>query len=63
MFFELSKIDNIIALKECNINQVGEIINRCADDFSIYSGNDDLVVPMLSLGGKGVISVVANIIP
>jgi 4-hydroxy-tetrahydrodipicolinate synthase len=60
---ELSEIDNIVAIKECNINQVAEIINICKEDFTVYSGNDDLTVPMLSLGGKGVISVMANIIP
>lgn len=60
---DLSEIDNIVAIKECNINQVAEIINLCGDDFAVYSGNDDLAVPMLSLGGKGLISVMANIIP
>ena len=59
----LSKIDNIVGIKECNFNQVGAIIQRCEDDFSVYSGEDSLVVPLLSLGGKGVISVMANIIP
>jgi 4-hydroxy-tetrahydrodipicolinate synthase len=59
----LSGIDNIVAIKECNINQVGDIINLCGDDFTVYSGEDGLVVPLLSLGGKGVISVMANIIP
>ena len=59
----LSEIDNIVAIKECNINQVADIINLSGDDFTVYSGNDDLTVPMLSLGGKGVISVMANIIP
>ncbi|HEY9062616.1 MAG TPA: 4-hydroxy-tetrahydrodipicolinate synthase [Pseudobacteroides sp.] len=59
----LSEIDNIVAIKECNINQVGDIINLCGDKITVYSGNDDLVVPLLSLGGKGVISVMANIIP
>jgi 4-hydroxy-tetrahydrodipicolinate synthase len=59
----LSEIDNIVAIKECNLNQAGEIINRCGEDFTIYSGEDGLVLPMLSLGGKGVISVLANIIP
>lgn len=54
---------NIYGLKECNINQVGDIIASCPDDFSVYSGEDGLVVPILSMGGKGVISVMANIIP
>lgn len=61
--YKLSKIENIVAIKECNINQVGEIISLCGSDFSVYSGEDGLVIPLLSLGGKGVISVMANIIP
>jgi 4-hydroxy-tetrahydrodipicolinate synthase len=60
---KLSKIDNIVGIKECNLNQVGEVINLCGDDFTVYSGEDGLIVPLLSLGGKGVISVMANIIP
>lgn len=59
----LSEIDNIVAIKECNLGQVGEIMNLCGDGFTVYSGEDGLVVPLLSLGGKGVISVMANIIP
>ena len=59
----LSEIENIVAIKECNFAQVGDIINLCGEDFSVYSGNDEQVVPLLSLGGKGVISVMANIIP
>lgn len=60
---QLAEIENIVAIKECNINQVGEIISICPPDFTVYSGNDDMVVPLLALGGKGVISVIANIIP
>jgi len=59
----LSEIDNIIAIKECNLGQVGDIVNLCGPDFSVYSGDDPVVLPVLSLGGKGVISVLANIIP
>lgn len=59
----LSEIENITAIKECNLNQVGEIVNLCGDDITVYSGNDDQVLPLLALGGKGVISVMANIIP
>ncbi|SEF71184.1 4-hydroxy-tetrahydrodipicolinate synthase [Caloramator fervidus] len=63
--YELSKIDNIVAVKEAsgNITQVAEIAQLCEDKLDIYSGNDDQVIPMLSLGAKGVISVVANILP
>ncbi len=62
---KLSNIKNIIAVKEASgdISQVAEIARLCGDDIDIYSGNDDMVVPILSLGGKGVISVVANILP
>lgn len=59
----LSEIENIVAVKECNMAQVGEIINLCGDGFVVYSGNDEMVVPYLSLGAKGVISVMSNIIP
>ncbi|MPM82974.1 4-hydroxy-tetrahydrodipicolinate synthase [bioreactor metagenome] len=62
---KLSQIKNIVAIKEASgdISQVAEIARLCGEDFYIYSGNDDMVVPILSLGGKGVISVVANILP
>ena len=62
---ELAKIDNIVAIKEAsgNISQVADISARCGNSIDIYSGNDDQIVPLLSLGGKGVISVVANIAP
>ncbi len=62
---ELSKIENIVGIKEAsgNISQVAEIIRLCPRDFWVYSGNDDMVVPLMSLGGHGVISVVANILP
>ncbi len=62
---ELSKVDNIIGIKEAsgNISQVAKIAELCGDNFAIYSGNDDQIVPILSLGGKGVISVLSNIKP
>lgn len=62
---ELAKIDNIVAIKEAsgNIAQVAEIAYRTQGDIDIYSGNDDMIVPLLSLGGKGVISVLSNIVP
>ncbi|WP_094604591.1 4-hydroxy-tetrahydrodipicolinate synthase [Sporomusa silvacetica DSM 10669] len=59
----LAKIENIIAVKECNLGQVGDVVNLCGEDFSVYSGDDNSVLPVLSLGGQGVISVMANIIP
>ena len=62
---ELSKIENIVGIKEAsgNISQVAKIASLCGDDFAIYSGNDDQVIPILSLGGKGVISVLSNVMP
>lgn len=62
---ELSKIDNIVAIKEAsgNISQVAELMNLCEGKLDLYSGNDDQIVPLLSLGGKGVISVLANVAP
>ena len=62
---ELSKIDNIVAIKEAsgNISQVAKIASICGDNLDIYSGNDDQIIPVLSLGGKGVISVLSNVMP
>ncbi len=62
----LSKISNICGLKEAsgNISQVTEIMSKInSEDFYVYSGNDDQIYPILSLGGKGVISVASNILP
>ena len=63
--YKLSQIDNIVGIKEASgdISQVAKIANLCDEDFAIYSGNDDQVIPILSLGGKGVISVLSNIMP
>ena len=62
---ELSEIENIVAIKEASgdLSQVAEIANLCRDELTIYSGNDDQIVPILSVGGKGVISVLSNIEP
>ncbi len=61
----LAKHEKIVGIKEAsgNISQVAEIAALTNGEFDIYSGNDDQIVPLLSLGGKGVISVVANILP
>ena len=63
--YELSKIKNIVAIKEAsgNITQVAKIASLCKDNLYIYSGNDDQIIPILSLGGIGAISVVSNILP
>ena len=62
---ELSKIKNIVAIKEAsgNLSQVAKIASLCRDNLDIYSGNDDQILPILSLGGKGVISVLSNVMP
>lgn len=61
----LASIENIQAIKEAsgNLAQVVEMAALCGDYIDIYSGNDDIIVPVLACGGKGVISVAANIIP
>lgn len=61
----LSKVPNIVAIKEAsgNLTQVKTIIEGVTKDFDVYTGNDDLIYDVLKLGGKGVISVVANILP
>ncbi len=62
---KLSEIPNIVAVKEAsgNISQVAKIAALCGDKMAIYSGDDNMTVPVMSLGGKGVISVIANILP
>lgn len=62
---ELSKHENIVAVKEANgdIASVAKTRYLCGDDLDIYSGNDDQIVPIMSLGGIGVISVLSNILP
>lgn len=62
---ELSKHKNIQGVKEASgdLGLATDIARLCPEDFYIYSGNDDIVVPTLSIGGSGVISVVANILP
>jgi 4-hydroxy-tetrahydrodipicolinate synthase len=60
----LAKIDNIVGVKEAsgNLNQVGTIRSLCPEDFLIYSGDDSLILPTMSLGGVGVISVAAHLV-
>ena len=61
----LAKHPNIVAIKEAsgNISQIAKLKHLVGDEMDIYSGNDDQIVPILSLGGKGVISVLSNIMP
>lgn len=58
-------VDNIVAVKEASgdISQVADILYRCQGDVDIYSGNDDQIVPIVALGGKGVISVLSHVAP
>lgn len=64
-FNELSKHPQVVGVKEAsgNISHVAALIEACGDDLPVYSGNDDQIVPTMSLGGKGVISVLSNILP
>ncbi|MBQ9117397.1 MAG: 4-hydroxy-tetrahydrodipicolinate synthase, partial [Clostridia bacterium] len=65
VYRELAKHPNIVATKEAsgNISAIAEIIAEVGDQLDVYSGNDDQIVPILSLGGKGVISVLSNVMP
>jgi len=62
---ELAELKNIVAVKEAsgNLDQMTQIVELCGDKITLLSGDDKLLLPVLSIGGKGVISVVANIIP
>ncbi|MDR1753299.1 MAG: 4-hydroxy-tetrahydrodipicolinate synthase [Eubacterium sp.] len=64
-FVELSKHPNINGVKEAggDMNYFSKIIERLGDSFDVYSGDDGMTVPVMAIGGKGVISVAANIIP
>lgn len=65
VYRELAKHERIVAVKEAsgNISAIAELAAECGDALDLYSGNDDQIVPVLSLGGIGVISVLANIMP
>ena len=62
---KLSKIKNIIGIKEAsgNITQISQIVRECVEEFDVLSGDDAMTFPILAVGGKGVISVAANIVP
>ena len=62
---ELADHPNIVAIKEAcgSISQIAELISLVGDKLDVYSGNDDQIVPILALGGKGVISVLSNVLP
>jgi 4-hydroxy-tetrahydrodipicolinate synthase len=61
----LAKIDNIVGIKEASgsLQQIGDVIARCGSDFTVISGDDPLLWPILAIGGKGIISVTANVLP
>ena len=65
VYDELANHKNIIAVKEANssISDFAKLSQKCGDRLDLYSGNDDLILPTLALGGKGVISVISNILP
>ena len=65
VYKELAKHERIVAVKEAsgNLSSIAELIAECGDALDIYSGNDDQIVPIMSLGGKGVISVFSGIMP
>ena len=65
VYERLSRIPNIIGVKEASsdITKITKIRNQCDSEFTIWSGNDDQIVPVMALGGSGVISVVSNILP
>lgn len=62
---EISQISTVIGVKEAsgNLEQVSRIIALCGDNFAVVSGDDDLTLPILSVGGRGVISVASNVVP
>lgn len=62
---ELSKIETIVAIKEASgsVDRAIDILDRCGDRIDLYSGNDDIIVPLMSVGAKGVISVLSNVMP
>ena len=65
IYRRLSQIPNIVGTKEAStdVSKVTKILRTCGPDFAVWTGNDDLITPVMSLGGKGVISVLSNILP
>ena len=65
VYKELAKHERIVAVKEAsgNLSAIAELMAECGDAYDVYSGNDDQIVPIMSLGGKGVISVLSNVMP
>lgn len=65
VYREVSRHERIVATKEAsgNLSAIAELFAECGDSLDVYSGNDDQIVPILSLGGKGVISVLSDVLP
>ena len=65
VYRELAKHERIVAVKEAsgNLSAIAELMDECGDALDVYSGNDDQIVPIMSLGGMGVISVLSNVMP
>ena len=65
VYRQLARVKNIVGVKEASgdITKITKILAACGPDFSVWSGNDDQTVPVISLGGRGVISVTANVAP
>ena len=65
VYRELAKHERIVAVKEAsgNLSAIAELVAECGDALDVYSGNDDQIVPIMSLGGKGVISVFSGLLP
>lgn len=65
VYERLSKISNIAGVKEAStdITKIGRILSACEEGFAVWSGNDDMTVPVISMGGSGVISVSSNVLP
>ena len=65
IYHRLSQISNIIGTKEASpdVSKITKILYACGPDFTVWTGNDDLTTPVMALGGKGVISVLSNVLP
>ncbi len=65
VYKRLSRIPNIAGVKEASasISKIGKIIAQCGPNFPVWAGNDDMIAPVIALGGKGVISVISNVVP
>ena len=65
VYAQLAEIPNMAGVKEASadITKISRILSRCPGDFSVWSGNDSMIVPVMALGGQGVISVLSNLLP